>query len=102
MVVTIVDATVLVGSWQNLTDAYAKETINIPEDILQTFLIQSKVQPTKWRIITHWRSQEDLDKMRQTEKIPPAVRIFQSVNAKPSIEVWKIDNHIVNKHANYF
>ena len=102
MVVIILDAEVLEDNWQRLQAAYIKETTQIPEGIYQTFLTQSQSQPTKWRIMTHWRSQEDLDKMRQTEETPPAVRVFQAADAKPDLGVWNIKTHKVNKQSDYF
>ncbi|MEX2006608.1 MAG: antibiotic biosynthesis monooxygenase [Candidatus Saccharimonadales bacterium] len=102
MVITILDAEVAESNWQALKDAYDKETANVPEGIHQTFLIQSQSQATSWRIMTHWRSQEDLDHMRQTEKVPPAVRVFQAADATPSLGIWNIETHRVNKNSNIF
>ena len=102
MVITILDAEVAENNWQALKDAYAKETVNIPEGIHQTFLIQSQSQSSSWRIMTHWRSQEDLDHMRQTEKIPPAIRVFQAADATPSLEIWNIEIHRVNENNDIF
>lgn len=102
MVITILDAEVTEKNWQALKDGYAKETVNMPDGIHQTFLIQSQDHPTKWRIMTHWRSQEDLDHMRQTEETPPAVRVFQAAQAKPSLGVWRVETHRVNKNSSIF
>lgn len=102
MVVTILDAEVTENNTRALKDAYAKETASIPESIHQTFLIQSQNQPTQWRIMTHWRSQEDLDHMRQSEETPPAIRIFQAAKAKPSLGIWNIEIHRVNKVSGIF
>ncbi|GAC1497137.1 MAG: hypothetical protein NVS1B13_26910 [Flavisolibacter sp.] len=102
MVITILDSEVKESYWQTLIDSYAKETANMPVDIYQTFLIQSQNHPTSWRIITQWRSQEDLDHMRQEEAIPPAVRVFQAAHAKPILEVWEIASHRINKNSSFF
>jgi quinol monooxygenase YgiN len=99
VVVTILDGEVTENNWQALKDAYTEETANIPDGIHQTFLIQSQNQPTLWRIMTHWRSQDDLGHMRQTEKIPPAVRIFQAAEAKPSLGIWRVEMHRFNKNS---
>lgn len=102
MVITILDAEVEESKWEDLRNAYSQETTNMPGDIHQTFLIQSKSDPTSWRIMTQWRSQEDLDHMRQTTKIPPAVRVFRAAGAKPSLVVWDISAHRINKKSDLF
>jgi heme-degrading monooxygenase HmoA len=70
MVITVLEAKVKEENWRVLKETYAKETANISEaeGIHQTFLVQSKSRPKTWRIITHWRSREDLDQMRQAVK----------------------------------
>jgi len=102
MVITVLDAEVDEPNWQILKNAYANETANMPDDIYQTFLIQSQSQPSSWRIMTQWRSQEDLNHMRKAEAIPPAVRVFQAANAKPALSVWDIRTHRINKDSGYF
>ena len=92
-VVTILEANVEENNWQLLKDAYRAETANIPASIKQTHLIQSQKEPYKWRIVTHWRSQAELDHMRKTEAVPVAVRIFQSVGATPTLEIWNAIAH---------
>lgn len=89
-ILTILEAEVEESRWDELQQIYTNETANIPEDIRQTFLVQSKSQPRNWQIITHWRSQADLDTMRATVDVPVAVRIFQTVGATPQLNIWNI------------
>jgi len=92
-VITILEADVDESKWRSLIEAYTAETSSIPVSIKQTFLIQSQKEPQKWRIITHWRSQADLDQMRATEEVPVAVRIFKSAGATPHLEIWNSEVH---------
>jgi hypothetical protein len=93
-VITILEASVEPARWEELQSIYEKETQNIPLSIRQTFLMQSQSRPNMWwRVVTHWRSQADLNEMRATESVPVAVRIFRSVGAEPQLEIWDIDNH---------
>lgn len=92
-VVTILEANVEESNWKLLEETYLAETKNIPESIKQTLLIQSQQAPQKWRIVTHWRSQEDLDHMRATEAVPPAIRIFRTAKATPNLEIWNSKVH---------
>lgn len=98
MVITILEAEVEEKNWQTLKDVYDQETTTLPESVVQTFLIQSQDQPFLWRIVTHWRSQKDLDNMRQTVEVPTGVRIFQSAGASPRLEIWNIAARAVGKH----
>lgn len=102
MVITILDAEVEESNWEILKETYESETSNMPEGIYQTFLIQSQETPTLWRIMTHWWSQEDLNLMRQNTAVPPAVRVFKKAGAKPSLQVWSVDTHRVNKKGDLF
>jgi len=97
MVITILDAEVDEKNWDVLKRAYEEETAAMPDEIRQTFLIQSKSKPTSWRIMTQWRSQDDLDEMRRTTPIPAAFRIFNKAGANPSIGVWRIEIQKMNK-----
>lgn len=96
-VFSVLDAEVKEGKWQDLKDAYARETVNVPDDIQQSFLIQSQSHPTTWRIMTQWRSQEDLDKVRNnSHETAPVVRVFQAADAKPNMAVWDVVIQRVN------
>lgn len=90
MVVTIVDADVEETNWETLKETYRDETLHIPDVIIQTFLIQSQMKPNSWRIMTAWRSQEDLDYMRKTTPVPLAIRIFKKANAEPILGIWDV------------
>lgn len=102
MVITSLDAKVEEGNWKALKEAYHIETTNMPEGIHQTFLIQSQSSPMSWRIMTQWRSQEDLDIVRNSSETPPAVRVFQAAGSKPDLAVWNIVAHRVNKKSDIF
>ncbi len=102
MVLTVLTADVEEKSWQVLKDAYEKETSLVPEEIYQTLLIQSKTNRNSWQILTQWRSQEDLDKMRQSTSVPLAVKIFRTAGANPVLGIWDISVQQVNKTISYF
>ncbi len=93
MVLTILEATVAEDQWKTLQSIYAERTSEIPKSIVQTFLLQSQYEPTAWRIVTHWRSQEDLDAMRASGETPLAVQIFKQVGATPQLGIWEVAVH---------
>jgi hypothetical protein len=89
-VITILEAEVEESQWPMLEKTYRNETVDVPESILQTFLLQSRSEPRRWQIVTHWRSQADLDKMRANVAVPVGVRIFRSVQAEPKLVLWDV------------
>ena len=89
----MVEANVNKDKWELLKQNYRAETVPLPSMVKQTFLIQSQSQPKTWRIVTHWRSQADLDQMRATTKVPVAVRVFKSVGATPQLAIWDAQVH---------
>lgn len=93
MVLTILDAEVDESKWASLKQTYEREVTSLPPSIHQSFLIQSKQNLREWRIVTHWRSQADLDAMRATTDVPVAVRIFRSVEATPVFSSWDVAVH---------
>lgn len=87
-VITILEASVGKEKWDTLIESYETETRDVPPSIRQSSLIQSKQNPNLWRIITHWRSQQDLDQMRSSGETPTGVIVFNTVGADPSLEIW--------------
>jgi hypothetical protein len=43
-----------------------------------------------WRIQTLWRDRDALDKMRAATEAPAAPRLFRSVGADPSLEIFEV------------
>lgn len=94
-IITILEAEVAEDKWQLLKQTFENETTQVPEGILETSLLQSQSQLERWRIVTHWRSQNDLDQMRATVEVPVGVRIFQAVGATPQLELWHAETHLL-------
>jgi heme-degrading monooxygenase HmoA len=90
MVITVLEATVDRQNWQTLESVFASEVKILDPGIVQTFLIQSKSEPTLWRIMTFWESQEALTTMRQSGETPRGVVMFRAANADPKLSVFDI------------
>lgn len=101
-VITRLDAEVEEKNWELLKNDYNEETIKVPNNIYQSFLIQSKSKPNSWRIITQWRSLKDLEKMRQSTAVPVAVKIFKKAGATPVLGVWNVLVQKVNNTSPLF
>ena len=63
---TVLEAHVEQGHTDTLKQAYHEEVDrHMLPSIYQTFLVHALNDPSLWRIITVWRSREDLQAMRQ-------------------------------------
>ena len=71
-------------------EIYQEETRRLDDGIVRTMLAQSRDEPSLWRIMTVWRSMEDLLRMRASGKTPRGVVLFQKVGAQPSLQVFEI------------
>lgn len=91
MVITMLEADIKEELWGRLVQAYEAKTAEVPEYVHQSYLVQSQSTPTSWRIITVWRSQEDLDAMRQSGETPTGVLIFREAEAAPKLSVFDVE-----------
>jgi hypothetical protein len=89
MVMTILEARVPKGNWNSLKEAYEKQLRSLPSSIVHTYLIQSSSDNDIFRIVTVWRSREELDKMR-SQGTPAGVIMFRSVGAEPSLSIFDV------------
>lgn len=90
MVITILEAEVKQELWEKLKQAYQARTREMPKHIVQSYVVQNQTSPTIWRIITIWRSQEDLNAMRASGKTPTGVLIFQDAEATPKLSIFDV------------
>jgi quinol monooxygenase YgiN len=93
MVITNVEAHVVPEKAVAFEQSYRDETGRLPPEIVQSFLLRDTADPTLWRIVTHWRSREDLEKYRQSVETPTARRLFLDVGAEPSLAISDVVVH---------
>jgi hypothetical protein len=60
----------------------------VPDGLLSTQLLQGSNRD--WRIQSLWRDRDALDRMRAGSEPPAAPRLFQSVDADPSLQIFEI------------
>jgi hypothetical protein len=89
MVMTILEAKVSPESWDVLRKAYEAQIQSLPSSIVRTYLVQSSEDQGIWRIVTVWRSRENLDKMR-SQGTPAGVIMFRSAGAEPALSVFNV------------
>jgi hypothetical protein len=60
----------------------------VPDGLVRTELLRGADGP--WRIQTVWRDRDALDAMRAAPEPPAAPRLFRTVGADPSLQVYEI------------
>jgi hypothetical protein len=83
LVVSITSAAVAPESATALAEAYREVTAKLPHSVLQTVLVRGAADD--WRIITLWRSREQLHEYRRKVGTSAAVKIFRDVGAEPTV-----------------
>lgn len=87
---TVLDAQVETGRAGDLEREYREGTVQIPPEILQTFLVRDTRDATRFRIVTIWESQAALDAMRASGVTPKGVQMFQAAGASPELSVFDV------------
>jgi len=94
MVITVLEAEVATDKVDALEQAYRDGTLEIPPDIVETFLVRETAQRQPcFRIVTVWSSREALDKMRASGVTPKGVQMFQAAGAAPTLSVLEVLVH---------
>jgi heme-degrading monooxygenase HmoA len=88
LVLSVTSATVLPESAAAVTDAYRAATATLPHMVLHTVLVRDDAN--EWRIITLWRSREQLEAYRRSVETPAGVKVFQDAGAEPTVTVYDV------------
>lgn len=90
MVMTILEARVKAENWTVLEDDYKKRTVQLPPQMIETFLVQDTADRTLWRIITVWKSREALDGIRNSSETPAGVVMFRNAGTEPELSIFNV------------
>ena len=89
--ITILEGVVSGERWQQLEEAYRIAVRKIPQDLIQTFLVQDLKDPNLWRIISVWRSKSHYEKnIESTGLSDTCMNIFRKVGVEPSRRKFEI------------
>ncbi len=94
MVMTMVAAHVAEERGSELRHSFTGATRDLPPGILHTFLVRVP-EGHEWRIITVWRSRDELEAYRASVETPEAIRMFVSVGAAPIFGEFDVLEHAV-------
>ncbi|HEX6499654.1 MAG TPA: hypothetical protein VF054_11575 [Micromonosporaceae bacterium] len=89
-VLTITAAKLPEGAGVAVTDAFRQVTRQLPHMVLHTFLI--KEGRDDWRIVTLWRSREQLEEYRREAGVPAAIKIFRDAGAEPTVTEHDVEH----------
>ncbi len=90
-ILTEVSATVDASRETELIEGFREITSGgTPEGLVRTELLRGK--DGQWRIQTLWRDRATLDAMRVRPEPPAAPRLFSSVGAEPSLQVYEVED----------
>ncbi len=92
MIITMLEAVVDHDRTHLLEDEFRRATADLPEDILESFLLRGTEGGT-WRIVTVWSSAAALQAMRRTAEVPEGVRMFRSAGAEPTLSIFEVPVH---------
>jgi hypothetical protein len=87
-VLSITSAAVPPDSAPAVVEAYREVTSQLPGAVLHTALVQGEAND--WRIVTLWRSREQLEQYRQRAGTPAAIKIFREAGAEPTVVVLDV------------
>lgn len=89
-IMTIVEAHVPAERWAELSERFAQLQAQRPPQIIQSYLLQSAADPTLWRMIGLWPSQQVFDEYRTSVPVPGAAQLFLSVGAQPALMLFEV------------
>jgi hypothetical protein len=88
LVLSITSATVAPELAADLVEAYRDVTAKLPHSVLQTVLVKGDADD--WRIITLWRSREQMAEYRRKVGTSAAIKIFRDRKAEPTVAEFDV------------
>jgi len=96
VVVTMLEARINPDKAGELRHEYEKLG-DPPPIIVESFLLNTPDNRI-WRLVTVFRSREDLEDMRESmraaDQAPPGVRVFQAVGVEPTLTIFDVAAHL--------
>ena len=90
MVITILEARVDEKKWSGFEEDFRNRTVELPPQMIRTYLLQDANDLTLWRIISVWKSREALDEMRNSGETPTGVLMFRGAGAEPRLSIFNV------------
>jgi hypothetical protein len=95
MVLTVLEARVQAERVADLLRAFEESrTSPVPPFLVRSFLLRSAQDGDVWRIMTVFRSREDLDAMRASGQTPRGVAMFREAGAEPTLSLFEVADQL--------
>ncbi len=95
MVLTVLEARVASHRVPDLLRAFEETRLSaIPPFVVRSFLLRSDGDPEVWRIMTVFRSRQELDGMRASGQTPRAVAMFRAAGAEPTLSIFNVADQL--------
>lgn len=89
-VMTILEGHIAADKWTAVVEGYAQIQAQRPAQLLASYLTQSTTDPTLWRTIGIWSSQQAFDDYRASVGAPPPLVLFRSLGAESTLTAFEI------------
>ncbi len=89
-VITMLEANVPQERLAEVKGVFASGMADLPPEIVESFLVQDMNDRTLFRLVTVWRTLEDLLEMRKSVAKPKGVQMFEAVGAKPKLMICDV------------
>jgi hypothetical protein len=89
-VMTILEGHIPADKWAAAIEGFAQIQTQRPAQLLASYLTQSTTDPTLWRTVGVWSSQQAFDEFRASVGAPPPLVLFRSLGAEPTLTASEI------------
>jgi hypothetical protein len=89
-IMTVLEAHIPPEQWAALTEGYARIQSQRPAELMASYLVQNTADPTLWRTVGVWSSQQAFDDFRASVQVPPPMALFRSLGAEPTLALFEI------------
>lgn len=93
MVITTLEAKLSPNQAEKLQALYRQAKAEAPPGFV-SYLLNSQSDRSVWRIVTTWKSQEELDAMLASGITPKGRAMFLEVGAQPALSIWDVPERI--------
>ena len=87
---TVLEGHIAQDQWAALTEGFERIQEQRPAELVTSYLVQSASDPTLWRTVGVWSSQQAFDDYRATMPTPPPMALFRSLGAEPTLALFEI------------
>lgn len=89
-IMTVLEGHVPPDKWEALVEGFGPIGVDRPPELLATYLAQSTSDPTLWRTVGVWSSQQAFDDFRSVVQTPPPLALFRSLGVQPTLALFEI------------